>query len=159
MEYICIGVLVNTHALKGEVRIISDFEYKEKVFKLGNNLYIGPNKILENINSYRKHKNYDMVTFVGKNKIEEVINYKGMKVYFNKEDLNLDSNEYLDSDLINLEVIYNGNIIGKIDNIEINANKKLFVINDKLIPYNNNFIEKIDLINKTITLKNLDGLL
>ena len=35
MKYIYIGDIVNTHGLKGEVRLISDFEYKKKVFKKG----------------------------------------------------------------------------------------------------------------------------
>ena len=39
MEYILIGKLVNTHGIKGEVRILSDFELKERVFKLENKLY------------------------------------------------------------------------------------------------------------------------
>ena len=30
MEYIYIGEIVNTHGIKGEVRICSDFKYKDK---------------------------------------------------------------------------------------------------------------------------------
>ena len=30
MKYIYIGDVVNTHGLKGEVRLISDFEYKKR---------------------------------------------------------------------------------------------------------------------------------
>ena len=44
MKYIYIGDIVNTHGLKGEVRLISDFEYKNKVFKKGFKLYIGRTK-------------------------------------------------------------------------------------------------------------------
>ena len=33
MEYIKIGKIVNTHGIKGEVRILSNFEAKEYVFK------------------------------------------------------------------------------------------------------------------------------
>ena len=36
MEYIYIGKIVNTHGIKGEVRIISDFKYKNEVFKIDN---------------------------------------------------------------------------------------------------------------------------
>lgn len=31
MEYVCIGKLVNTHGIKGEVKLLSNFEYKNKV--------------------------------------------------------------------------------------------------------------------------------
>lgn len=32
MEYVCIGKLVNTHGIKGEVKLLSNFEYKDKAF-------------------------------------------------------------------------------------------------------------------------------
>ena len=40
MEYVKIGKIVNTHGIKGELRIRSDFEYKDRVFKKGFILYI-----------------------------------------------------------------------------------------------------------------------
>lgn len=33
MEYVYIGKIVNTHGIKGEVRLISNFERKDLVFK------------------------------------------------------------------------------------------------------------------------------
>lgn len=49
IKYINVGKIVNTHALKGEVRIISDFEFKDRVFIPNNVLYIGQLIILEAI--------------------------------------------------------------------------------------------------------------
>ena len=40
MDNIYIGKIVSTHGIKGELRIISDFEYKDKVFVVGNKLII-----------------------------------------------------------------------------------------------------------------------
>ena len=153
-----LGVIVNTHGIKGEVRIISNFEYKDRVFKVGNSIYINNNEELK-IDTYRKHKNYDMITFNNINDIRDVLRYKGQDVYYDKDKLVLNDNEYLDDDLINLDAYYNNTLIGKIDNIELNGNKKLFVINNKLIPYNDNFIELIDIPNNKIILKNLEGLI
>ena len=36
MNKIYIGKVVNTHGIKGEIRILSNFEYKDKVFKVNN---------------------------------------------------------------------------------------------------------------------------
>ncbi len=157
MNLIEIGIIVNTHGIKGELRIISNFEYKDKVFIAGNKLYVNDEELV--INSYRPHKQYDMVTFKGLNSILEVQKYKSKKVYFNKSELILSKNEYLDEDLISLDAYYNNELIGKIDDVEINANKKLFVINNKLIPYNENFVEDINLKENKIILKNLEGLI
>ena len=61
-DYVCIGKIVNTHGIKGELRILSDFELKNKVFKKGVNLYVGPEKQEFTITGYRHHKMFDMVT-------------------------------------------------------------------------------------------------
>ena len=153
-----LGIIVNTHGIKGEVRIISNFEYKDRIFKVGNSIYLNNNEELK-IDTYRKHKNYDMITFNNITDIRDVMRYKGQSVYYDKDKLVLNDNEYLDDDLINLDAYYNNTLIGKIDNIELNGNKKLFVINNKLIPYNDNFIESIDIPNNKIILKNLEGLI
>ena len=89
MKYINIGKIVNTHALKGEVRIISDFEYKDRIFKPNNSLYIGQFKTKEIIETYRKHKQFDMVKFVGIDYINDVLKYKGDVVYIDENDLKL----------------------------------------------------------------------
>lgn len=159
MRILNVGILVNTHGLKGEVRIISDFDFKEKVFAVGNHLLIGERHQELEIASYRKHKQYDMVTFKGYNSILEVNPFKGQKVYYDVDLLKLSENEILDIDLIGIDAYFEDKLIGKISNIETNSDRKLFVINDKLIPYNDNFIIKIDMVNKRINLKNLNGLI
>ena len=60
---IYIGKFVNTHGIKGEIRILSDVAYKKEIFQKGNKLYIGKNKTPFIIQNYRVHKNYDMITF------------------------------------------------------------------------------------------------
>ena len=36
MEKVYIGKIVSTHGIKGELRILSDFPFKDKVFMIGN---------------------------------------------------------------------------------------------------------------------------
>ena len=60
MNYLYIGKIVNTHGIKGEIKIISNFKFKNKIFLKNNKIYIGKNKIQETINSYRVHKNFDI---------------------------------------------------------------------------------------------------
>ena len=135
MKYIFIGRIVNTHALKGEVRIVSDFEFKDRIFKENTLLYIGENKDKEIIETYRKHKQFDMVKFKGIDYINDVLKYKGSKVYIDESILNLKDDEILISELINMDV-YNDN--------------NMLRVNNKLIPYNKDFITKIDKENKSI---------
>ena len=159
MEYIQIGKIVNTHGIKGELKIISDFKYKNKVFIKNFNIYIGKNKIKEQIVTYRKHKNFDMITLNGYNNINEVLKYKNLLVYAKKEDIKLDPKCYLNEDIIGLTAIGDKKEIGTVTDIIKNGGGELLVINNKtLIPYYDEFIYEININNKTIHLKNIEGL-
>ena len=145
-EYILVGKLVNTHGIKGEVKILSNFEMKERVFKPNFKLYLGHNYQEVIITSYRYHKIFDMVTFKGLNNINEVLKYKGMKVFVKRRDLHLKENEYLYCDLINKNIVENKEILGKV--IEIvynNSNILLKCLGSKIfyIPLKSNYIINI----------------
>lgn len=159
MKYIYVGEIKTTHGLLGELKISSSITDKEEVFKLGNILYFGNDKIPFKINRYRKHQNYDMVTFDTLDDIDKVIKYKGYKVYITRDEINLD---FINSDLINLKVNYNNSIIGVIiDVFDAGNNNYLFKVRTSkkeiYIPKNNNFIDKIDLESGIIYLKNLEA--
>jgi len=150
MKYVYIGKIVNTHALKGEVRIISNFEYKQRVFKKGFNLYIGQNKNKEVIETYRVHKQFDMVKFIGIDYINDVLKYKGCNVYINMDDLELNEDEILEGELINMKVYSKDKELGIITEYRNDNGNKMIRVNDKFIPYNKDFITKIDKKNKKI---------
>lgn len=163
MNYIYIGRISTTHGLKGELKIRSNFKYKEKAFVVGNTFYIGSNKEKFKVLSYRTHKDYDMVTLETLDDIDKVIKYKGSLVYIEKEELHLKTNEYTNEDYKNSKCMYNNCEIGIInDIIDAGSSNYLFEIKGQkniLVPKNENFIEKFDLENKTLYLKNMEGLL
>ncbi len=162
MKYVLIGKIVNTHGLKGEVRILSSFKYKDRVFKPDMNIYIGKDKNCEVINSYRHHKIFEMIMMNGYNNINEILKYKGEYVFVNKEDIELHDNEYLDEDIIGLDVYVDNECLGKIKRIDSHGINQILVIkNDEkgyLVPYNFDIILGIDLEKKEMHIKNIVGL-
>lgn len=156
MRYIKIGKIVNTHALKGEVRIISDFEYKDRVFKENNKIYIGKDREEKKISSYRKHKNFEMLMFEGINDISEVIKYKGVNVYCAEDDLKLNDDQLLTEDLIDMKVYNNDIEIGKVSEYRNYNGNKILKVNEKYIPFNKDFIFAIDKMGKKIYYKDID---
>lgn len=163
MEYLCIGKIVNTHGIKGEVRLLSNFKFKEKVFVEDFVIYIGREKYKEVINSYRHHKQFEMITIKGITNINDVLKYKGEKVYINKLDLNLGREEYLDEDLVNFDVIVNDEVVGKVVDIEKNTYQKQLIVNknekEYLVPLVYGIIKNINLDDETIVLEDIKGLL
>lgn len=159
MEYVCIGKLVNTHGIKGEVKLLSNFEYKNKVFVVGMNFYIGEDKEKVTVNTYRHHKVFDMVTFKEYNYINDVLKFKGKLVYVLKPDLALDNNSILDRDYIGMNAYYEGVLVGKVNDIIDNNGYKLMLIGTKFVPFNKEFISSVSVTKNELILKNVEGLL
>ena len=161
-EFIYIGKIVNTHGLKGEVRILSDFDKKDKVFVPGMTIYLGRKKEKEVIRTYRHHKIFEMITMEGYNDINEILRFKGLYVYVKKEDIKLNDGEYLEDDLINLDVLVNGEKIGTVKDIRDSGHNKFLVImvNNKyvFVPYQKEFIKEVNLNNKYIIIEPIKGM-
>lgn len=157
MNKLYIGKIVNTHGIKGELRIKDNLTNKqrEEVFKIGSNLII--DEKLYKITSYRVHKDYDMVTFEGFNNINEVLFLKGKRVYKSNEEINLNNEDILDSELITYKVKTTDNLEGSILDLEETGNnykiiRLLINNNEVLVPYHKDFV-KIDSNKKEVIVK------
>lgn len=160
MNKVYIGKIVNTHGIKGEIRLLSDFPFKDKVFVVGNNILV--DDIEYKINSYRRHKMFDMITLDGYNNINDVLFLMKKKVNFDKDKLVLSDDEILDEDLIKFKVIDEDRNIGKITEIFMasSTNKILRVefSHEVLIPYNSPIIKSIDKEKKEIRVSLIGGM-
>ena len=148
-----IGDLVNTHGIKGEVRIISFFKYKDIVFKPNNILYVKDKKL--KIKTYRKHKQFDMVTFEGFTNINEVLKFKGSKVYIQKNEYNFPGP--LNEELYGKKVYNQGKLLGTLDKIIDNGVQEILVVKGEkeyLIPFVDEFVKNIG---KSIQLSLIKG--
>lgn len=161
MPYIYIGKLVNTHGIKGEVRILSDFKYKDIVFSKGNNIYIGNNYKPQKITNYRKHKEFDMLCFENVDDINDVISYKGENIYFNRDEIQIPG--ILDEDLIGMAVYDKGKYVGNVTSIVKSVAHDILEINNNgnksLVPNIGVFVKKIDIEKKKIEIDSIEGLL
>ncbi len=160
MEYLYIGKLVNTHGIKGEVRLLSKFRHKDKVFVKDFKFYVGKDKKEYIVETYRRHKNFDMVLFKDNYDINLIEHLKGSLVYINKEDLKLDKNVFLSIDLIGFDVIINDKLVGVINDVlDTPANEVLVLDTGDMIPYVNAFIKNIDMGKRRVIVNDVKGLI
>ena len=157
MTKLYIGKIVNTHGIKGELRIKDNLTTKQRneIFKIGSNLIIDDKAY--KITSYRVHKDYDMVTFLGFNNINEVLFLKGKKVYKSRDEINLNDEDILDSELVTYKVKTTDELEGKILDIEETGNNykilRLLIDNKQvLVPYHKDFVT-IDSNKKEVIVK------
>ncbi len=160
MKKIKVGKVVNTHGIKGEIRILSDFQFKDKVFKVNNSLIIGDKEYI--IKSYRVHKMFDMVTFDGYNNINDVLFLLKKDVYFDEDKLILNDSEVLDDELLTYKVISNKGEVGEVLEVFFaSATNKLIRVKfqkEYLIPYREPFVVSIDKNKKEIVIELLEGM-
>ncbi len=156
---IYIGEIVGTHGIKGEVRLISEFREKEYAFLKGKKVYIGDDRKEFTIRTYRHHKKYDMLTFEGIDDINEVIDMRFEKVYMDRKDIEL--KVPLEEEFVGLDVYFQKENKGTIIDLLLREMQDVLIImsdNKKyMIPIDDHFIEKVDLKNHRMILKNVEA--
>lgn len=158
-ELILIGKAVTTFGIKGELKVISDFEYLDKAFRIGNIVLI--NNIEHTITGIRYHKNNCLLQIDNLSNINDVLPFVGYNIYIKKVFLNLGEDEYLDSDIIGSKVICNNLERGMVTEIYRGTNPliKVKYTKDYYIPYVDYYIDYFDKIKKELYTKNIDSLI
>lgn len=172
MEWFNVGRIVNTHGIKGEVRVISTTDFEEARFAPGSRLAIfkkdDKKPIWVTIESARRHKNFILLTFEGLHNINLVEHFKEGLLKVTKDQLDddeLEENEYYYFEIIGCEVFSEeGEHLGVITEIlETGANDvwELKAPNGKkhYIPYIEDVVKEIDIDEKKITIHVMEGLL
>lgn len=155
-ELIIVGKVINFFGIKGELKVKSNFDKKEKVFIVGNNILIN-NEVLK-ITSVRIHKNNYLIRVNDINDINLVTKYIGYNVYFRKSDLGLTDKEYILEELIGATVMDNLDNIGEVIEIYTSSNMNYIKVeyNNKtyLIPLIDEYIDYFNRDTKTIYTNN-----
>ena len=172
MEWFNVGRIVNTHGIKGEVRVISSTDFEEKRFAPGSKLAVfkkdDKKPIWVKIESVRRHKNFILVTFEGMYNINLVEPFKEGLLKVTKDQLmddELEENEFYYFEIIGCEVFSEeGESIGTVTEIlETGANDvwEIKAPNGKkhYIPYIEDIVKEIDVEEKKIIIHVMEGLL
>jgi 16S rRNA processing protein RimM len=165
-----VGKIVNTHGIKGEVRVISSTDFPNERYAKGNTLYIftenesNPTEVV--VSSHRVHKNFDLLTFEGYPAVNDVEKFKGSILKVSENQLgSLDEGEFYYHEIIGCTVhSEEGELIGKIKEIIATGANDVWVVGrqgekDVLIPYIDDVVKEIDTRSKIITIHIMEGLL
>ena len=172
MEWFNVGRIVNTHGIKGEVRVLSSTDFEEKRFAPGSKLAVfkkdEKKPIWVIIESVRRHKNFILLTFEGLHNINLVEPFKEGLLKVTKDQLmddELEENEYYHFEIMDCEVFSEeGEKIGVVSDIlETGANDvweiKASTGKKHYIPYIEDVVKEIDVEEKKIIIHVMEGLL
>lgn len=148
-EVTIIGKIINTHGIKGELKIYPYTDVLDR-FKDLKYILLGKNLEYREISSARIDNRFAYIKIKDLDNINEVIKYKEYNIYvYDKDRAKLEDGRFYVSDLLGREV-YNSNneYIGVLVDVMDNPANDIFVVENKddryLIPVVDAFIKKID---------------
>ncbi len=165
MEFLEVGKIINTHGLRGDVKVVAwtdspeDFEDIPVVYikkKTGNEKLT--------VSKIKYQKNNLIVKFKEINDINEAEKYKGLIIYADRDDLwELEDGVYYIADLIGLDVYDESGKIGVIaDVFNTGANDIYDVKRDGkknlLLPVIDDVVKEIDIKNGRVIVHVMEGL-
>lgn len=169
MNYYTVGKIVNTHGIRGEVKVIATTDFSEERFVIGNKLYLflpqqsQPLELI--IKSHRKHKQFEMLSFDGYDNINLVEKFKQCELKISEEQqASLPEDEYYYHEIIGLNVLdEQQEEIGTIKEILSPGANDVWVVKrkgkkDLLLPAIKDVIKSIDIEKGEVIVEVLEGL-
>ncbi len=166
-EYLEIGQIVNTNGLKGLLKVkpltddITRFEELETIY-----IQIHSQLVEKKIEKVRYVKNMVLLKLEGIVDINEAEKYRNLYIKINRKDIKeLPENSYLIVDMLKCEVYTEENeLLGKmIDVLQTGSNDVYVVKNENgkeiLLPAIKDVVKKVDIQNKKIIVKLMEGLI
>lgn len=163
-KYLECGKIINTHGIKGAVKLESWCDYPETLANLENIFFkINDEYVEKHILTASVFKRHVIATIEGINDIDSAASLKETVVYADRDDIPLDDGDYFISDLIGLPVIDvdSGVEYGKISEVFNTGASDIYTVKtqegERMIPAVPEFIIEIDL-ERGIFVKPIEGM-
>ena len=165
-NYISIGKITNFFGIKGEAKV--GFDNINQIKNAKSVLMLDDESQIElQIKSIRFHKNFAIVKFDGIDDINDLLQYKGQRIFVLKQEAinKLEKDEFLIQDLIGCVVFNEQNEkLGEVVNISTNSAQDMLNIKNgfgqvDMVPFVNEFFPVVDIKNKKIIIRPIEGLL
>ncbi|MDV0430929.1 ribosome maturation factor RimM [Lactiplantibacillus sp. DA1] len=173
MDYYRVGTLVNTHGIRGEVKVVVVTDFPEERFKVGQQLVLfkSPDAttggVTVTITKSREQKGLYFLTFKGFDNINDVERYKGWTIKVPAEALHdLPAGEYYYHQIVGLQVVTTADEpLGTIKEILSPGANDVWVVqrehgqSDVLLPKIPQVIKNVDLAAGVVTVELMEGLI
>lgn len=168
MELFDVGTIVNTHGIKGEVRVLSITDFPNERFAPGASLFLvkeGKAPVPVTVKTHRKHKSFDLVLFEEYDSINTAEPMVGSIVKVSAEAMEeLPEDEFYYHEVIGLKAIdEQENLLGHVKEILSPGANDVWVVErekkkDLLLPYIDEVILEVDIERGFVRVHVLEGL-
>jgi len=169
-KFYTVGKIVNTHGLRGELKIVPTTDFPEERFKTGSELVIEHEKlddrVVVHVESARIHKQTYLIKFKEFHDINEVEHFKGGLLKVSSKYLNeLEPGEFYYHEIIGCKVVTDdGKELGVIREILSPGANDVWVVHQErgkpvLIPYIDDVVKHVDVKEKRVIIHLMEGLI
>ena len=161
LEFITAGRIVNTHGIRGEIKLLPQGMEPELLAGCGT-LYIGGKPYA--LTSGRVHKGCLLAKLKGVDDMDDALSLKGKTAAVRREDIALPEGEYFDEELAGLAVrdAETGETLGKLEEVLHYPAHDIYAVrggkDEYLVPAVPAFIAAIDVLGGTMDIHMMEGL-
>ena len=161
LEFITAGQIVNTHGIRGEVKILPQGVGPELLAEC-DTLYVNGKPCA--LSAGRVHKGCLLAKLKGVDTMDDALTLKGRTVTVRRMDIELPEGEYFDEELVGLTArdAATGEEIGKVEEVLTYPAHKIYAVrggkDEYLIPAVPAFIAAIDVPGGTLDVHMMEGL-
>ena len=167
MDFYNVGKIVNTHGIRGDVRVMPTTDFVAERFAKGQDLYLQqagePLKLI--VESARQHKGFILVKFVGYDNINDVQDFRDHELMVSGKDQQpLEDGQYYYHQIIGLSVkTVDGEELGTIKEILSPGANDVWVVQrdgkkDLLLPVIDDVVKDVELDAGEVTVELMEGL-
>ncbi|MDK8502219.1 ribosome maturation factor RimM [Aerococcus sp. UMB1112A] len=169
--YYQVGKLVNTHGIRGDVRVISSTDFPDQRYQPGSRLTLfDKGQAVEEVevDKHYVHKNFHILHFKGYPSINDVERFKGMVLMVAGEDRedDLEEGAFYYEDIIGLEVrTTEGERLGRVREITALGPNDVWHVQrfakgaDILLPYIEDVVKEVNLDEGYVLIDPMEGLI
>jgi len=169
-KWLTIGKIINTHGIRGELKVWPHTDFPEVRFKAGSRLMLQPPDGGEpfgvEVQDARPHKNVYLVKLKGFDNINQVEKYKGGSLVVPDDDrVPLAEGEYYIRDIVGCSVVTeDGRELGTITDVLQPSANDVWVVRlpagrELLIPVIDDVVLDVDVARRTVKVRLLEGML
>ncbi|WP_338021130.1 ribosome maturation factor RimM [Bacillus piscicola] len=170
MEWFNVGKIINTHGVRGELKVLPITDFENERFTPGQELYIeqeGQERKKVTVEQARHHKQFILLTAAEINSLDEAEVWKGSMLQVPETALqSLSEGEFYYYEIIGCVVTTEENeLLGEVSEILSPGANDVWVVKpfhgkkDILIPYIEEVVKSVDIENKKIVVRLMEGLL
>ena len=162
-----VGVITQTHGIKGEVKVFPTTDDPARFRKLKHVIMVtGKERLDMEISGVKFFKQYVIIRFQGIDSINDAEKYKGARLYVTRDNaVRLRKDEYFVADLIGMKIVTeDGEPFGIMKDVMVTGANDVYVVerevaSEILLPAIRECVRNIDMEQGVITVHIMDGLL